>query len=354
MLIEQREIAKELKKLKSITPNNKITEANGVLFKNNMLTASNLEITVTAKLEVNSVEEFVIPLKAIEYIESLPAGEIKITANGNRLYIESKLGKTAFATFKIDDFPHYYVADISEQEANLGYDSEELAEAIDKVLYACGVNSARSVMNGILLRGDGEHLNIVGCDGFRLAWNQIAYKGKVDVVIPKGTIQKVLALGLQGNIELYAIEDNKKAVFKTDKYTVYTQLLVGDYIKYEPMFTEEGYDTKASVKRAELLESVARSVICSGDKNNAKTILESTEDGNLAITVNSAIAEFREVVNVFSDINDDIKIGFNPRFLIECLKASDEDNIDIYYKNAQKALWLLDGSIKQLVLPVRM
>lgn len=354
MLIEQREIAKELKKLKAITSNSKITEANGILFKNNMLTANNLEITVTSKLAVDTDEdeEFVIPLKAIDYIESLPAGKIEITAKNNRLHIKGQHGNSSFITVGVEEITQYVASDVIEKESTFEYNSEELVEAINKVLYACSANSSRPVMNGVLLRGDGQHLNIVACDGFRLAWNQIACEGEINVVVPKNTIQKFLSLGLQGNIKLYALND-KKAVFKTEKYAVYTQLLTGDYINYKPLFDEEGYNTKVSVKRLELLESVARSVLCSG-KGFAKTTLESTEDGNLAITVNSTIADFREVVDVFSDIDKKIKISFNPRYLIESLKASDEDNIDIYYKSEQKALWMLDGSIKQLVLPVRM
>lgn len=37
MIIEKSKIAKELKKLKSLTPTKKSDEVNGVLFKNNML-----------------------------------------------------------------------------------------------------------------------------------------------------------------------------------------------------------------------------------------------------------------------------------------------------------------------------
>lgn len=353
MIIEKSEIAKELKKLKSLTPAKKSDEVNGVLFKNNMLMANNLEITATAKLDVDTDEQFVIPMKAIELIENLPAGEIKITEKGSRLYIESKSGKSSFSTFKVDEFPQFDIVDLTERQATFGYDSEAIAEAINKVLYACGNNSPRPVMNGILLKGDGKYLNIVACDGYRLAWNQINYAGQINAVIPRSTIQKVLSLGLQGNIELYTI-DNKKAAFKTDKYTVYTRLLEGQYISYEKMFEEEGYDTKASVKRVELLESVARSLVCTSSNMVSKTILESTEGGNLAITLKDTIADFREEVEVYGDIENPIKIGFNPRFLIDCLKASDEDNIDIYYKNSEKALILLDGAVKQLVLPVRM
>lgn len=353
MKIEQREIAKELKKLKSITPNSKITETNGVLFSKNMLVANNLEITITAKLDVETDEMFIIPLKAIDYIESLPAGLITITLDRNRLHIKSNFGESSFSTFDVNDFPQFNNIDYQSKEAGLRYDGAALADAINSVLYACSDNSLKPVMTGVLLQGDGDHLNIVGCDGYRLAWNQIDYKGELEVVVPKSTIQKVLSLGLQGGIELYDI-DNKKAVFKTDKYTVYTRLLEGKYINYSEFFEEDGYDTKASVKRMDLLESVSRSVICSGDKINAKTILENTEDGNLSINTKSDIAEFQETVNTFSKIKNGMKIAFNPKLLIESLKASDEDNIDIFYKDSLKAVWLFDGNIKQLVLPVRL
>ena len=354
MRIEKAEIAKDLKKLKSLTPAKKFDELNGILFKNNTLIASNLEITATAKLDVNTDEEFIIPLKAIEFIESLPNGPITITTKGKRLYVESECGKSNFATFDVSSFPDLNITDLSERQAAFGYDSEAIAEAINKVLYACGNNSPRPVMNGILLSGDGKYLNIVACDGYRLAWNRIAYAGKIEAVVPRETIQKILSLGLQGDIELYTIDDSRKAAFKTEKYTVYTRLLEGKYINYAAMFEEDGYDTKASVKRQELLGAVTRSLICSSGATLSKTILENTADGKLSITLKDTIAEFQEEIAVYSEMENPIKIAFNARFLIECLKASDEDNIDIYYKNSEKALILLDGAVKQLVLPVRM
>lgn len=71
MIIEKSEIAKELKKLKSLTPSNKTDEVNGVLFKDNMLVANNFEMTATAKLPVDTDEAFVIPMKAIELMINL-------------------------------------------------------------------------------------------------------------------------------------------------------------------------------------------------------------------------------------------------------------------------------------------
>lgn len=353
MIIEKSEIAKELKKLKSLTPSNKTDEVNGVLFKDNMLVANNFEMTATAKLPVETNEAFVIPMKAIELIENSPSSKIEITEKNNRLCVKSKCGKSTFATFGIDKFPPCDIADLSEQIAAFAYDGETVADAISKVLYACGVNAARPVMNGILLQSNGETLDIVACDGYRLAWNQIPYTGNIKAVIPKGTIQKILSFGLNGSIKLYAI-DNKKAAFKTEKYTLYTQLLEGDYINFTTFFKEDGYNTKATVKRTELLESVARSVICANEKYATKMILESTEDGKLSVSLKNEIADFRETITVYNDFNASVKSAFNPRYLIECLKASDEDNIDILYKNSEKGIILLDGELKQLVLPMRM
>ena len=354
MLIEKHEIAKELKKLKGLTPVKSIEDVNGILFKENMLIASNLEITVISRLEVNTEETFGIPMKAIDYIESLPAGEIEITAKDNRLTVKSKIGKSSFSTFGVDDFPTVDIVDLEERQASFGYDCEAISEKINQILYAVAQNSFKPVMNGALFEADGKYLSIVGCDGYRLAWNQIDYPGKFKVVIPKATIQKVLSLGLTGSLELYSI-DEKKAVFKTDKYTVYTRLLEGDYINYKKMFQEEGYDTMACLKRMDLLESVARALICCESGGASKVVLESNTDGSkLILTAKNTVADFMEEISLYQPVENKIKIAFNPRFLIDSLKVSTEMDMNMHFKNSDKAVFLIDGVTKQLVLPMRM
>lgn len=356
MVIERIELANKLKQLKSITPARSGDKANGVLFKNNMLIANNNELAVTATLSVDTEESFVIPVNAIELIDSLPDEKITITESKNRVTVKGMKSKSTFTTFPVEDFPIIETIDYNSAEKSFSYDGEAVTEAIKKVMYACSDKISKPVLSGILFESDGENLNIVACDGYRIAWSKIAYTGNMKVVIPKAAIQKVLSIGLEGGCNLYRF-DNKRVVFQTGEYSVYARLLDGDFINYKPLFLGNESTADFSVNRIEFLNSIARAIICSSGTTLARTILESDvseTNAVLKISLAGSTAEFNEEIETRGEINEPMKIAFNARFFADCLKASSEDIVKVAYTDEVKPLIINDDSLRQLVLPVRM
>lgn len=356
MVIERIELANKLKQLKSVTPARSGEKASGVLLKNNMLIANNTELAVTATLNVNTDECFVIPMNAIELIDNLPDEKITITESKNRVTVKGMKSKSIFNTLPVEDFPIIETIDYNNAEKSFSYDGEVVTEAIKKVMYACSDKTPKPILSGILFESDGENLNIVACDGYRIAWSKVAYTGNMKVVIPKAAIQKVLSIGLDGGCNLYRF-DNKRVVFQTGEYSVYARLLDGDFINYKPMFVDNKPTAKFTVNRIEFYNSVARAIICSSGTTLAKTVLESDvseTNGSLKISLAGSIAEFNEEIELEGEINEKMRIGFNARYLADCLKSSAEKVVTIAYTDEIKPLIITDDSLNQLVLPLRM
>lgn len=351
MIIEKSTIAAELKKLKNITPP-KVSDVSGILFKDNMLIANNLQVAVTAKLDVETDEAFVIPTKAIDMIENLPAGEITITESNNRLTVKSEKGRSTFATIAVSDFPQTIIPDLTAAVTLFNYDAEQISEAISKVLYAVPETSAKLIMTGVQIKGNGKQIDIIGCDGFRAAWNQAIYNGEINAVIPRPSIVNLLSLDLKGNMEMFNINKNK-VMFKTDKYSLQTPILTGEYLDLAPSFDTSLYSTEITVERTKLLESVKRALICSSGKGALKINLTTVDEQKIAVSLNETTAEFFEEIPLIGKIEGTVDISLNARFFIDALKASTDKNITILYKNALSALILKDSEMKQLLLPVR-
>lgn len=351
MIIEKNIIAAELKKLKNITPP-KVADISGILFSDNMLIANNLQVAVTAKLDVETDEAFVIPTKAIDMIENLPAGEITITESNNRLTVKSEKGRSTFATIAVSDFPQTIIPDLTAAVTLFNYDAEQMSEAIGKVLYAVPENSAKQIMTGVLIKSNGKQIDIIGCDGFRAAWNQAIYTGEINAVIPKQSIVKLLSLDLNGSIEMFNMSQNR-VIFRTDKYSLQTPILVGDYINLESTFDTSTYLTEITVERVELLESVKRALICSSGKGATKINITTVNEQKISVSLNESNTEFLEEIPLIGKVDEEIDISLNARFLIDALKASSEKNLTISYKSAVNALVLRDSVMQQLLLPLR-
>ena len=347
MKIEQKEISKKLKQLKDIIPPRETTQNQGILFKNNELVANNLELGLSAKLDVESSEEFIIPPKAINMISSLTDEVIDVRLDKNKIIIKSNSGTSRFQTFPVDNFP--MINSENEGEETFVCDSEEFAEAIGRVMYACSVHSTKPTMTGVLLEGDGKYLNLVACGGYRLAWNQIECSEKFSAIIPKTSLQKVLSIGFKNEMRLHT-SGNRKAVIKSGDYTAYTGLLEGEYIKYRTMFKDNGI--KTTVERTELIASLNRALICIDNKASNPIVVEVKGDV-MNISLNTSESNFNENIYINGEV-ENIKIGFNPRFMIDVLKSFSEETLDLYFGTALEPLIVQGKTMKALLLPVRL
>ena len=150
MLIDKNEIAMKLKKMKGLF-NGKIHEHNqGILVKGNSLYASNYEIGIKTILDIeNSDEEFVIPKKAIELIENLPAGEVEITGDSNSIKIKCGSIKNKYQTFPADTY--VIMESIDDSNNRVTVQSGEFQDALNSVLYSVSETTKKETLQGVLL-----------------------------------------------------------------------------------------------------------------------------------------------------------------------------------------------------------
>jgi len=349
MKVDQKELARKLKPLKSIVTTKGIYAGNdGVLFKDGTLTANNLEIGITVSLPTDESAEFILPIKAIEMIDSL-SGEIDISASANgRVVIKSDNGTSRFQAPLADDFQG--VKTLGSKEKTCTLDAKEVENALERVLYACAVNGgSKEQLQGVLFEGDGEHLNIVACDGCRLAWNKIPYKDEINVIIPKTSLQKAFSIGLDGDLRLTV--NGTGAVIESGDYTIYTRIYAGEYINYCKMFADAPCVFK--VNRAELLGSLTRAQICNESKITSPVVLKS--DGrNLNISLQTALSEFSEDIELSDEPAEKIDIAFNGAYLIEMLKSFDEATIECCYTSPVKPMVFSGEIMRAVVVPIRL
>ena len=69
--------------------------------------------------------------------------------------------------------------------------------------------------------------------------------------------------------------------------------------------------------------------------------------------MNTTIGSLNEEIPIIKE-GDDIDIGFNPRFLLDALKAIDEDDITLYMTGKKFPCFIKDNENKYIyiVLPV--
>lgn len=352
MIVQKSEIAPKLSKLKTIVPSKISTEGNqciqGILYKNNSLQATNLEISIKAAFEKGEEETFIIPARAIELIESLPDGEIHIIPEDNySVKIKTKGINNKFQSYNPEEFPNLD-EDIPDTAAG-SINIKDLERGIKSVLYAISSTSPRPMLTGVNFDASDGRLNIVGCDGFRVAWFKMDYENNFNFVVPKASVQKLLSVGINDDVEI--IYNNRNAVFKAKEYTIYARLLEGKYLDYTRMFVKRAGEVQ--IKKDELTEAIKRGTICADEKNKCTVKLQ-IKDSGIMISTNSTISEYTEEIQTESKSNKEMMIGFNALYLMGFLKGFESEVLCLNVGSPLEPMLTEDKGLSAMVLPMRL
>ncbi|MDX9749814.1 MAG: DNA polymerase III subunit beta [Flavobacteriales bacterium] len=326
------------------------------------LTASDLETTITATMEVESKEKGSVAVPAKLLLDTLKAfSEQPLTflVDGKHFGVDisSDQGKYKMTGFSGAEFPK---SPVLEDATTLSLPAGTLATAIHKTIFATGNDDLRPVMSGIYFELTEEDVRFVATDAHKL----VRYK-RTDVQAPKAAsfIVPKKPLNLLKNVlgatnADVAVEFNENnAAFRFDNIVVVCRLIDGKYPNYEAVIPKTN-PNKLTIDRLAFLSSIRRVSIFSNKTTHqvrlaisGSQVMISAEDLDFANEANEALTCAYE--------GEDITIGFNSRFILDMLSNLDTENVVLEMSAPNRAGILLPGEsgepgedILMLVMPV--
>ena len=105
------------------------------------------------------------------------------------------------------------------------------------------------------------------------------------------------------------------------------------------------------VDKKGMLDSLIRAKMCSGTENVPVRLYFKNDEVSVRVAV--AKADYEETLELAKPVDNELKIGFNSKLLIDSLKSFDDDEVELNMEN-QKAPLLMRGETDYiaLVLPV--
>lgn len=343
-------IADRLKHLKDVVPPRATSMPEGILVKGNQLIADSFDIGISTEIETDNTDEFLLPLRAIDFIQSLPAGEVRIKGTDKSVTVECAAGKSRFTTAPAADFMRLNPFRIDAKGENkLG--AEAFCVAVGRVIYACDLRGRNDVAKGVYFDGDGTTLNIVAMDGYRLAITSIPYADEIHCIIPHRAVSKLLSLRLTGQISLSYGKD--RAVFSCGGYTISVKRICKDYINYRALFDVAPVVT-VKVRADELSDAAKRAMICStGYKSHVVLRRDNNAPDVLTVTSLSPTADYTAEVGITGANDTEILFGANPTYLIDSLKAGGDGEAEIAYVSSTAVMRICCDQTTALIMPVR-
>jgi DNA polymerase-3 subunit beta len=302
------------------------------------LAATNLEMATTCLIDakVKQKGDITVPARLlIDFVNSLPNDLIEISLPANSRILELKSGHFQAHINGIDaaDFPP--IPQISDGITTT-IEAASLREGITQVAFAAATEESRPVLTGVNTEFDGEQLNLVAADGFRLAVHKTtlgsAVSEKTTVIIPARTLNELnRLLGEQEEpVEITVNEKKSQVLFRLKNAELVSQLIQGSFPNYSQVIPQS-YTTRAVVDINEFLRVTKMSSIFARDASGIVRLVVTpgTELTPGKVTVSAQAEEVGDNVGAIDALIDgeEAKIAFNVKYLSEVLSVLSQTQV---------------------------
>lgn len=232
-----------------------------------------------------------------------------------------------------------------------------LRELVSKTIFSTSDNEANKALSGELFEIKNGNFRVMSLDGQRVSIRNVEIDNSEiskKIIVPAKSLNELLKIingGENDDITLFFMDNH--LVFEFDDTTVVTRLIEGEYLNIDNILSSD-YETKIEINRKELYNHIDRATVIlrEGDK---KPIIMNIEDDKIELKmVSSTGYDYNGKIDLISKDGVDMKIGFNPKFVIDALKVIDDEEIKLYFVNPKAPCFIKDdnGSYIYLVLPV--
>lgn len=322
------------------------------------LIANDIELGIETVIEGTVTEAGKIALDAkllSDIVRKLPDSEVLIETNANyQANIRCERSKFNIPGTSGEDFN--YLPEI-EKNRYISLSQFTLKEVIRQTIFSISDQENTKIMTGELFEVTGNTLKVVSLDGHRISVRKVELKESYEdmkVIVPGKTlndISKILTGGIEDEILIYVTD--KHILFEYENTKVVSRLLDGEFYKIDHMLSND-YETKFTINKKEFLDCIDRASLFIKE-NDKKPIVMNIENSNIYLRIDSSLGSMNEEIEIKKE-GQDLKIGFNPKFLMDALRVIDDDEIDIYMINAKSPCFIrnADDTYVYLILPVNM
>ncbi len=359
-----------IKVSKAISTKNLIPVLAGIKFelkkKKLTLTASDNDITIQSIIESTNDEDFKIEKEGsiiiqgryiLDIVRKLPAEYINIEVIDDlKILIYTENSEFNLNGISDSEYPNI---NLEESKKKVELSSATLKSIVYQTAFASSNEESKPVLTGINFNIVGNVLECNSTDSYRLARKVIklpkSSEEKYNIVIPSRNLiefTKILNSD-DDNVELHIF--NNKILFKTGNLKFESRLINGTYPNTSNLLPNDSL-LVVSTNLSDLYNVIDRVSILTSDKE--KNIVTLEIEGNTLTLKSSSmeIGHVEEKMMISKNNEENIKISFSSKYMMDALKSFQTENIDLHFVGEIKPILIKsedDETLTQLVLPIR-
>ena len=355
---------------KAISTKNLIPVLAGIKFelkkKKLTLTASDNDITIQTSIDCVNEDDFKIENEGsiiiqgkyiLDIVRKLPDKYINIeVVDELKILIYTENSEFNLNGISESEYPNI---GLEESKKKISINAGVFKSIVNQTAFASSNEEGKLVLTGINFNIGGDVLECNSTDSYRLARKIVKLdresEENYNIVIPSKNIVEFARLLTDDSLDVELHIFNNKILFKCDNILFQSRLINGTFPNTANLLPKDSL-LKITVNVNDLYDVIDRVSILTSDKEKNVVTLET--NGNI-LTMKSSSAEIgrvEEKMNILKDKEEDIKISFSARYVMEALKVLDKEECEISFVGEVNPI-IFKGKgnedLIQLVLPIR-
>lgn len=352
---------------KALSQRTTIPVLNGIVFDVSKeginLLASDSELTIKVFIDEKDIKKIegegkiIIQSKYfIDMIRKMPADTIDFEIEDNlKIKISTPNNQYRLNCYNPNDYPNI---NIEKSEDAIVIKASLLKEIINQTSYALSTQEVRPLLTGINLKINGDILECIATDSYRLSKKNIKLETPVNklinIVIPGRSITELEKIVMEeDNVEIHVF--NNKILFIYKNIYVQSNLLSGTYPETSH-FIPNDFAYIINLNMKEFYDAVDRAALLA--QNKEKNIIKMhVQDKEMVITSTSnELGNAEEKLKIDSNNKEKIEISFSSKYMMDALKVIKEENILLLLNTDDKPILLkpvTDETLIELILPIK-
>lgn len=355
---------------RAISTKNLIPVLAGVKFdlkkKKLTLTASDNDITIQTVIESNNEDDFKIENEGsiiiqgkyiLDIVRKLPDKYINIeVVDELKILIYTENSEFNLNGISESEYPNI---GLEESKKKVSINAGIFKNIVNQTAFASSNEESKPVLTGINFNIVGDVLECNSTDSYRLARKIVKLdkesEENYNIVIPSHNIVEFCKILTDDDetVELHIF--NNKILFKTGNLKFESRLINGTYPNTSNLLPDDSL-LVVSTNLNDFYDVIDRVSILTSDKEKNIVTLETVDDVLILRSSSAEIGRVEEKMSITKNNNENIKISFSAKYMMEALKSFSTETVDIHFVGEIKPILIKsseDTSLTQLVLPIR-
>ncbi|MBF7015864.1 DNA polymerase III subunit beta [Staphylococcus durrellii] len=292
----------------------------------------------------------------VDIIKKLPGKEVKLSTNDQFQTLITS-GHSEFNLSGLDPDQYPLLPEVSREDA-IQLSVKVLKNIIAQTNFAVSTSETRPVLTGVNWLIQNNELICTATDSHRLAVRKVDLEEDSEnknVIIPGKALSELNKIMSDSDDDIDIFFASNQVLFKVGNVNFISRLLEGHYPDTSRLFPEN-FEIKLGVNNGEFYHAIDRASLLAREGGN-NVIKLST--GNELVELSSTSPEIgtvKEEVEASNVDGGNLKISFNSKYMMDALKAIDNDEVEVEFFGTMKPFILKpkdDDSVTQLILPIR-